>query len=140
MELWVILISFATVINILWVILMKYLTKIDKSFIIILYMFLFIGIFSLFILIYLHFFSTISIKPKNIFGIILLASSIFVSNILLGYAITHVNNQSYIRSFVALEIAILFIIFSYYNEEELNIGKMFGIFSVIIGIILLSFS
>ena len=140
MELWLILISFATVINILWVILMKYLTKIDKSFIIILYMFLFIGIFSLFILIYLHFFSTISIKPKNIFGIILLAISIFVSNILLGYAITLVNNQSYIRVFVAFEIAILAIIFSYYNKEKLNIGKMFGIFSVVIGIILVSFS
>jgi uncharacterized membrane protein len=81
-----------------------------------------------------------SIKPNNIYGIILLAFIVFAANILLSYAVLYANNPSYVRAFVALEIALLAIIFSYNHKEYLNIGKMVGILSVIIGILLLSFS
>jgi len=140
METWVLFTVIATIVNILWFITFKYLIQNDDSFIIIMYAFVITGFLSLLSLIYLHYFSKMSIKPNNIYGIILLAFIVFAANILLSYAVLYVNNPSYVRAFVALEIALLAIIFSYNHKEYLNIGKMVGILSVIIGILLLSFS
>ena len=140
METWVFFTIIATIMNILWFITFKYLTHNDDSFIIIMYAFVITGFLSLLSLMYLHYFSEMSIKPNNIYGIILLAFIVFAANILLSYAVLYANNPSYVRAFVALEIALLAIIFSYYHKESLNIGKMVGILSVIFGIILLSFS
>tara|TARA_B100001778_G_scaffold316121_1_gene302774 strand:- start:20 stop:220 length:201 start_codon:yes stop_codon:yes gene_type:complete len=64
----------------------------------------------------------------------------FTTYTLLLNAVNYADNPGYVRAFVALEISILAIAFSYFYKESLTIYKLFGIFSIIVGIIAISFS
>ena len=120
---------------------MKNLTNSNNCFVVAGYLFLFSGIIALISLIYMHYFTNISVlKPKNIYGIILLAIMNFASYTLLLNAVNYAENPSYVRAFVALEISILTIAFAYFYKININIYKIFGIFSIIVGIITLSLS
>tara|TARA_B000000477_G_scaffold65776_1_gene55137 strand:+ start:224 stop:649 length:426 start_codon:yes stop_codon:yes gene_type:complete len=141
MTLWVKFILAVTFINVFGFFIMKNLTNSNNCFVVAGYLFLFSGIIALISLIYMHYFTNISVlKPKNIYGIILLAIMNFASYTLLLNAVNYAENPSYVRAFVALEISILTIAFAYFYKININIYKIFGIFSIIVGIITLSLS
>jgi len=141
MTLWVKFILTVTFINVFGFFIMKNLTNSNNCFVVAGYLFLFSGIIALISLIYMHYFTNISVlKPKNIYGIILLAIMNFASYTLLLNAVNYAVNPSYVRAFVALEISILTIAFAYFYKININIYKIFGIFSIIVGIITLSLS
>lgn len=141
MTLWVKFILTVTFINVFGFFIMKNLTNSNNCFVVAGYLFLFSGIIALISLIYMHYFTNISVlKPKNIYGIILLAIMNFASYTLLLNAVNYAENPSYVRAFVALEISILTIAFAYFYKININIYKIFGIFSIIVGIITLSLS
>ena len=141
MTLWVKFILAVTFINVFGFFIMKNLTNSNNCFVVAGYLFLFSGIIALISLIYMHYFTNISVlKPKNIYGIILLAIMNFTSYTLLLNAVNYAENPSYVRAFVALEISILTIAFAYFYKININIYKIFGIFSIIVGIITLSLS
>ena len=141
MELWIKLILSVTIINIFGFFIMKDLTNNNNCFVIVGYLFLFTGIIAFLSLLYLHFFTNISITSlNNINYIILLAIMNFTSYTLLLNAVNYAENPSYVRAFVALEISILTIAFAYFYKININIYKIFGIFSIIAGIITLSLS
>jgi len=141
MELWVKFILAVTFINVFGFFIMKNLTNSNNCFIVAGYLFLFSGIIALLSLIYMHYFTNISVlKPNNIYGIILLAIMNFASYTLLLNAVNYAENPSYVRAFVALEISILTIVFAYFYKININIYKIFGIFSIIVGIITLALS
>ena len=120
---------------------MKNLTNRNNCFVVAGYLFLFSGIIALISLIYMHYFTNISVlNPNNIYGIILLAIMNFASYTLLLNAVNYAENPSYVRAFVALEISILTIAFAYFYKININIYKIFGIFSIIVGIITLTLS
>ena len=141
MTLWVKFILCVTFINVFGFFIMKNLTNSNNCFVVAGYLFLFSGIIALISLIYMHYFTNISVlKPNNIYGIILLAIMNFASYTLLLNAVNYSENPSYVRAFVALEISILTIAFAYFYKININIYKIFGIFSIIVGIITLSLS
>jgi hypothetical protein len=141
MTLWVKFILTVTFINVFGFFIMKNLTNSNNCFVVAGYLFLFSGIIALISLIYMHYFTNISVlKPNNIYGIILLAIMNFASYSLLLNAVNYAENPSYVRAFVALEISILTIAFAYFYKININIYKIFGIFSIIVGIITLSLS
>lgn len=141
MTLWVKFILTVTFINVFGFFIMKNLTNSNNCFVVAGYLFLFSGIIALISLIYMHYFTNISVlKPKNIYGIILLAIMNFASYTLLLNAVNYAENPSYVRAFVALEISILTIAFAYFYKININIYKILGIFSIIVGIITLSLS
>lgn len=141
MELWVKFILAVTFINVFGFFIMKNLTNSNNCFVIAGYLFLFSGIIALISLIYMHYFTNISVlKTNNIYGIILLAIMNFASYTLLLNAVNYAENPSYVRAFVALEISILTIAFAYFYKINITIYKIFGIFSIIVGIITLSLS
>lgn len=141
MELWIKFILCVTFINVFGFFIMKNLTNSNNCFVIAGYLFLFSGIIALISLIYMHYFTNISVlKPNNIYGIILLAIMNFASYTLLLNAVNYSENPSYVRAFVALEISILTIAFAYFYKININIYKIFGLFSIIVGIITLSLS
>ena len=141
MTLWVKFILCVTFINVFGFFIMKNLTNSNNCFVVAGYLFLFSGIIALISLIYMHYFTNISVlKPNNIYGIILLAIMNFASYTLLLNAVNYAENPSYVRAFVALEISILTIAFAYFYKINITIYKMFGIFSIIVGIITLSLS
>ena len=141
MTLWVKFILCVTFINVFGFFIMKNLTNSNNCFVVAGYLFLFSGIIALISLIYMHYFTNISVlKPKNIYGIILLAIMNFASYTLLLNAVNYAENPSYVRAFVALEISILTVAFAYFYKININIYKVFGIFSIIVGIITLSLS
>ena len=141
MTLWIKFILAVTFINVFGFFIMKNLTNSNNCFVIAGYLFLFSGIIALISLIYMHYFTNISVlKPNNIYGIILLAIMNFASYTLLLNAVNYAENPSYVRAFVALEISILTIAFAYFYKININIYKVFGIFSIIVGIITLSLS
>ena len=141
MTLWVKFIICVTFINVFGFFIMKNLTNSNNCFVVAGYLFLFSGIIALISLIYMHYFTNISVlKPNNIYGIILLAIMNFASYTLLLNAVNYAENPSYVRAFVALEISILTIAFAYFYKININIYKIFGIFSIIVGIITLSLS
>lgn len=141
MTLWVKFILCVTFINVFGFFIMKNLTNSNNCFVVAGYLFLFSGIIALISLIYMHYFTNISVlKPNNIYGIILLAIMNFASYTLLLNAVNYAENPSYVRAFVALEISILTIAFAYFYKLNINIYKIFGIFSIIVGIITLSLS
>lgn len=141
MTLWVKFILCVTFINVFGFFIMKNLTNSNNCFVVAGYLFLFSGIIALISLIYMHYFTNISVlKPKNIYGIILLAIMNFASYTLLLNAVNYAENPSYVRAFVALEISILTVAFAYFYKININIYKIFGIFSIIVGIITLSLS
>jgi len=141
MTLWVKFILAVTLINVFGFFIMKNLTNSNNCFVIAGYLFLFSGIIALLSLIYMHYFTNISVlKPNNIYGIILLAIMNFASYTLLLNAVNYAENPSYVRAFVALEISILTIAFAYFYKININIYKIFGIFSIIVGIITLALS
>lgn len=141
MTLWVKFILCVTYINVFGFFIMKNLTNSNNCFVVAGYLFLFSGIIALISLIYMHYFTNISVlKPKNIYGIILLAIMNFASYTLLLNAVNYAVNPSYVRAFVALEISILTVAFAYFYKININIYKIFGIFSIIVGIITLSLS
>ena len=141
MTLWVKFILTVTLINVFGFFIMKNLTNSNNCFVVAGYLFLFSGIIALISLIYMHYFTNISVlKPKNIYGIILLAIMNFASYTLLLNAVNYAVNPSYVRAFVALEISILTVAFAYFYKININIYKIFGIFSIIVGIITLSLS
>ena len=141
MELWIKFILCVTFINVFGFFIMKNLTNNNNCFVVAGYLFLFSGIIALISLIYMHYFTNISVlKPNNIYGIILLAIMNFASYTLLLNAVNYSENPSYVRAFVALEISILTIAFAYFYKININIYKIFGIFSIIVGIITLSLS
>ena len=141
MTLWVKFILTVTFINVFGFFIMKNLTNSNNCFVVAGYLFLFSGIIALISLIYMHYFTNISVlKPNNIYGIILLAIMNFASYTLLLNAVNYAENPSYVRAFVALEISILTIAFAYFYKININIYKIFGIFSIIVGIITLTLS
>mgnify|MGYP001094694149 FL=1 len=141
MTLWVKFILCVTFINVFGFFIMKNLTNSNNCFVVAGYLFLFSGIIALISLIYMHYFTNISVlKPNNIYGIILLAIMNFASYTLLLNAVNYAENPSYVRAFVALEISILTIAFAYFYKININIYKIFGIFSIIVGIITLTLS
>lgn len=141
MPLWIKFILAVTLINVFGFFIMKNLTNSNNCFVIAGYLFLFSGIIALLSLIYMHYFTNISVlKPNNIYGIILLAIMNFASYTLLLNAVNYAENPSYVRAFVALEISILTIAFAYFYKININIYKIFGIFSIIVGIITLALS
>lgn len=141
MTLWIKFILAVTFINVFGFFIMKNLTNSNNCFVIAGYLFLFSGIIALISLIYMHYFTNISVlKPNNIYGIILLAIMNFASYTLLLNAVNYAENPSYVRAFVALEISILTIAFAYFYKININIYKIFGLFSIIVGIITLSLS
>lgn len=141
MTLWVKFILCVTFINVFGFFIMKNLTNSNNCFVVAGYLFLFSGIIALISLIYMHYFTNISVlKPNNIYGIILLAIMNFASYTLLLNAVNYAENPSYVRAFVALEISILTIAFAYFYKINITIYKMFGIFSIIVGIITLTLS
>ena len=141
MTLWVKFILTVTFINVFGFFIMKNLTNSNNCFVVAGYLFLFSGIIALISLIYMHYFTNISVlKPNNIYGIILLAIMNFASYTLLLNAVNYAENPSYVRAFVALEISILTIAFAYFYKINITIYKIFGIFSIIVGIITLSLS
>ena len=141
MTLWVKFILCVTFINVFGFFIMKNLTNSNNCFVVAGYLFLFSGIIALISLIYMHYFTNISVlNPNNIYGIILLAIMNFASYTLLLNAVNYAENPSYVRAFVALEISILTIAFAYFYKININIYKIFGIFSIIVGIITLSLS
>lgn len=141
MTLWVKFILCVTFINVFGFFIMKNLTNSNNCFVVAGYLFLFSGIIALISLIYMHYFTNISVlKPNNIYGIILLAIMNFASYTLLLNAVNYAENPSYVRAFVALEISILTVAFAYFYKININIYKIFGIFSIIVGIITLSLS
>ena len=141
MTLWVKFILTVTLINVFGFFIMKNLTNSNNCFVVAGYLFLFSGIIALISLIYMHYFTNISVlKPNNIYGIILLAIMNFASYTLLLNAVNYAENPSYVRAFVALEISILTVAFAYFYKININIYKIFGIFSIIVGIITLSLS
>ena len=141
MTLWIKFILAVTFINVFGFFIMKNLTNSNNCFVIAGYLFLFSGIIALISLIYMHYFTNISVlKPNNIYGIILLAIMNFASYTLLLNAVNYAENPSYVRAFVALEISILTVAFAYFYEININIYKIFGLFSIIVGIITLSLS
>ena len=141
MTLWVKFILTVTLINVFGFFIMKNLTNSNNCFVVAGYLFLFSGIIALISLIYMHYFTNISVlKPKNIYGIILLAIMNFASYTLLLNAVNYAENPSYVRAFVALEISILTVAFAYFYKININIYKIFGIFSIIVGIITLTLS
>lgn len=141
MTLWIKFILAVTFINVFGFFIMKNLTNSNNCFVVAGYLFLFSGIIALISLIYMHYFTNISVlKPNNIYGIILLAIMNFASYSLLLNAVNYAENPSYVRAFVALEISILTIAFAYFYKININIYKIFGIFSIIVGIITLSLS
>ena len=141
MTLWVKFILCVTFINLFGFFIMKNLTNSNNCFVVAGYLFLFSGIIALISLIYMHYFTNISVlNPNNIYGIILLAIMNFASYTLLLNAVNYAENPSYVRAFVALEISILTIAFAYFYKININIYKIFGIFSIIVGIITLSLS
>ena len=141
MTLWVKFILCVTFINVFGFFIMKNLTNSNNCFVVAGYLFLFSGIIALISLIYMHYFTNISVlKPNNIYGIILLAIMNFASYTLLLNAVNYAVNPSYVRAFVALEISILTVAFAYFYKININIYKIFGIFSIIVGIITLSLS
>jgi hypothetical protein len=141
MTLWIKFILAVTFINVFGFFIMKNLTNNNNCFVVAGYLFLFSGIIALISLIYMHYFTNISVlKPNNIYGIILLAIMNFASYTLLLNAVNYSENPSYVRAFVALEISILTIAFAYFYKININIYKIFGIFSIIVGIITLSLS
>lgn len=141
MTLWIKFILCVTFINVFGFFIMKNLTNNNNCFVVAGYLFLFSGIIALISLIYMHYFTNIPVlKPNNIYGIILLAIMNFASYTLLLNAVNYAENPSYVRAFVALEISILTIAFAYFYKININIYKIFGIFSIIVGIITLSLS
>ena len=141
MTLWIKFILAVTFINVFGFFIMKNLTNSNNCFVIAGYLFLFSGIIALLSLIYMHYFTNISVlKTNNIYGIILLAIMNFASYTLLLNAVNYAENPSYVRAFVALEISILTIAFAYFYKINITIYKIFGIFSIIVGIITLSLS
>lgn len=140
MELWIKLILCVTIVNIFGFFIMKYLTGDNNGFVIVNYLFIGAGILSLFSLFYLHNFTTISIKPKNIYLLIILSIMNFVSYSLLINAVKYSENPGYVRAFVALEISTLAIVYSFYYKETLNSCKIIGICSIVFGIIMLTIS
>jgi hypothetical protein len=141
MPLWVKFILCVTFINVFGFFIMKNLTNSNNCFVVAGYLFLFSGIIALISLIYMHYFTNISVlNPNNIYGIILLAIMNFASYTLLLNAVNYAENPSYVRAFVALEISILTIAFAYFYKININIYKIFGIFSIIVGIITLTLS
>ena len=141
MTLWIKFILTVTLINVFGFFIMKNLTNSNNCLVVAGYLFLFSGIIALISLIYMHYFTNISVlKPKNIYGIILLAIMNFASYTLLLNAVNYAENPSYVRAFVALEISILTVAFAYFYKININIYKIFGIFSIIVGIITLSLS
>ena len=140
MELWIKLILCVTIVNIFGFFIMKYLTGNNNSFIVVNYLFIGTGILSLFSLFYLHNFTTISIKPKNIYLLIILSIMNFVSYSLLINAVKYADNPGFVRAFVALEISTLAIVYSFYYKETLNSCKIIGICSIVFGIIMLTIS
>jgi len=141
MTLWVKFILCVTFINVFGFFIMKNLTNSNNCFVVAGYLFLFSGIIALISLIYMYYFTNISVlKPNNIYGIILLAVMNFASYTLLLNAVNYAENPSYVRAFVALEISILTIAFAYFYKININIYKIFGIFSIIVGIITLTLS
>ena len=140
MELWIKLILSVTIINVFGFFIMKKLTNNNNCFVIVSYLFLFTGIIAFLSLLYLHFFTNISITLiNNINYIILLAIMNFISYTLLLNSVNYTANPGYVRAFVALEISILTIAFSYFYKKSLTIYKLFGLFSIIVGIIAISF-
>ena len=140
MELWIKLILSVTIINVFVFFIMKKLTNNNNCFVIVSYLFLFTGIIAFLSLLYLHFFTNISITSlNNINYIILLAIMNFISYTLLLNSVNYTANPGYVRAFVALEISILTIAFSYFYKKSLTIYKLFGLFSIIVGIIAISF-
>jgi|TARA_Y100000389_G_scaffold57853_1_gene53873 hypothetical protein len=140
MELWIKLILSVTIINVFGFFIMKKLTNNNNCFVIVSYLFLFTGIIAFLSLLYLHFFTNISITSlNNINYIILLAIMNFISYTLLLNSVNYTANPGYVRAFVALEISILTIAFSYFYKKSLTIYKLFGLFSIIVGIIAISF-
>ena len=140
MELWIKLILSVTIINVFGFFIMKKLTNNNNCFVIVSYLFLFRGIIAFLSLLYLHFFTNISITSlNNINYIILLAIMNFISYTLLLNSVNYTANPGYVRAFVALEISILTIAFSYFYKKSLTIYKLFGLFSIIVGIIAISF-
>jgi hypothetical protein len=141
MELWIKFILAVTFINVFGFFIMKNLTNSNNCFVVAGYLFLFSGIIALLSLIYMHYFTNIPVlKTNNIYGIILLAIMNFASYTLLLNAVNYAENPSYVRAFVALEISILTIAFAYFYKINITIYKIFGIFSIIVGIITLSLS
>lgn len=141
MTLWVKFILAVTFINVFGFFIMKNLTNNNNCFVVAGYLFLFSGIIALISLIYMHYFTNIQVlNPNNIYSIILLAIMNFASYTLLLNAVNYAENPSYVRAFVALEISILTIAFAYFYKININIYKIFGIFSIIVGIITLSLS
>jgi len=141
MTLWIKFILCVTFINVFGFFIMKNLTNSNNCFVVAGYLFLFSGIIALISLIYMHYFTNISVlKPNNIYGIILLAIMNFASYTLLLNAVNYAENPSYVRAFVALEISILTVAFAYFYKININIYKIFGLFSIIVGIITLSLS
>ena len=141
MELWIKFILCVTFINVFGFFIMKNLTNSNNCFVVAGYLFLFSGIIALLSLIYMHYFTNIPVlKTNNIYGIILLAIMNFASYTLLLNAVNYAENPSYVRAFVALEISILTIAFAYFYKINITIYKIFGIFSIIVGIITLSLS
>jgi hypothetical protein len=141
MELWIKFILAVTFINVFGFFIMKNLTNNNNCFVIAGYLFLFSGIIALISLIYMHYFTNIPVlKINNIYGIVLLAIMNFASYTLLLNAVNYAENPSYVRAFVALEISILTIAFAYFYKINITIYKIFGIFSIIVGIITLSLS
>lgn len=141
MELWIKFILAVTFINVFGFFIMKNLTNSNNCFVIAGYLFLFSGIIALLSLIYMHYFTNIPVlKINNIYGIVLLAIMNFASYTLLLNAVNYAENPSYVRAFVALEISILTIAFAYFYKINITIYKIFGIFSIIVGIITLSLS
>ena len=127
MELWIKFILAVTFINVFGFFIMKNLTNSNNCFVVAGYLFLFSGIIALISLIYMHYFTNISVlKPNNIYGIVLLAIMNFASYTLLLNAVNYAENPSYVRAFVALEISILTIAFAYFTKLILQFIKYLG--------------
>ena len=91
MTLWVKFILCVTFINVFGFFIMKNLTNNNNCFVVAGYLFLFSGIIALISLIYMHYFTNISVlKTKNIYGIILLAIMNFASYTLLLNAVNYI--------------------------------------------------
>jgi hypothetical protein len=141
MELWIKFILAVTFINIFGFYIMKNLTTNNNCFLIVSYLFFFTGIIAFFSLIYLHFYTTINVtNVKNIYGILLLSLLNFASYTLLLHAVKYSDNPGYVRAFVGLEITIITLTFAYLYHKSINIYKIFGIISIVIGILLISLS
>jgi hypothetical protein len=141
MELWIKFILAVTFINIFGFYVMKNLTNNNNCFLIVSYLFFFTGIIAFISLMYLHFYTNISVvNVKNIYGILLLSLLNFASYTLLLHAVKYSDNPGYVRAFVGLEITIITLTFAYLYHKSINIYKIFGIICIVIGILAISLS